>query len=171
MRRIRKARGFTLAALSELSGVEVGTLSAIEMRDSRRSEYAVPIAQALGVTVEDLYAADNVVPGSPTVQRKLTPEEARVLDLWATLLFDEQRTRVLELLKAEAEAARAALSQLEKRGYRLSRDDTKDAHESPPGAGARPDGAQPPPASKLAPKREAAPANSRMVRARRNPRR
>lgn len=46
--------GLTLAQLSELSGVEVGTISALENRNSKRSEHASAIARALGLTVEEL---------------------------------------------------------------------------------------------------------------------
>lgn len=52
----RKAAGLTLEALSELSGVKIGTLSALEVRDSVRSEYAPQIAHALEMTADDLYA-------------------------------------------------------------------------------------------------------------------
>lgn len=46
--------GWTLADLSEASGVEVGTISALENRDSKRSENFAPIARAFGLTVEQL---------------------------------------------------------------------------------------------------------------------
>ena len=54
IRRYRTARGLTLDALAEAAGVEVGTISALENRDSRRSMYAAPIAKVLGLTVEQL---------------------------------------------------------------------------------------------------------------------
>jgi transcriptional regulator with XRE-family HTH domain len=50
----REARGWTLADLSERSGVELGTIGALEVRDSARSKFASAIAKALGMTVEEL---------------------------------------------------------------------------------------------------------------------
>jgi transcriptional regulator with XRE-family HTH domain len=43
-----------LEQLSERSGVEVGTISAIEQRDSERSSKFLQIAPAFGLTVEQL---------------------------------------------------------------------------------------------------------------------
>lgn len=51
---LRQARGWTLERLEQESGVAVGTISALETRDSSRSQYFPPLAKALGVTVEDL---------------------------------------------------------------------------------------------------------------------
>jgi hypothetical protein len=44
----------TLEQLSEASSVDVGTISALELRDSARSKYATNIAKAFGLTVEQL---------------------------------------------------------------------------------------------------------------------
>lgn len=54
IKKYRKGLGLTLEELSERSGVEVGTISAAENRDSTRMEVAsaVAIANALGLTVE-----------------------------------------------------------------------------------------------------------------------
>lgn len=56
IRRYRTGLGMTLEQLSDRSGVEVGTISAAENRDSTRMEVtaAVSIANALGLTVEQL---------------------------------------------------------------------------------------------------------------------
>lgn len=51
---MRKARSWTMEDLSSRSGVDVGTINAIEKRDSRRTQYASAIARAFGVTVEEL---------------------------------------------------------------------------------------------------------------------
>ncbi len=54
---IKKYRTFhrwTLEDLSERSGVEVGTIGALEVRDSQRSAKAPQIAKALGLSVEQL---------------------------------------------------------------------------------------------------------------------
>lgn len=50
----REARGLTLEQLGELSGVDLGTISALENRDSSRSKFFSQIAKALGLTVEEL---------------------------------------------------------------------------------------------------------------------
>lgn len=52
----RAALGLTLEQLSDLCGVDVGTISALENRDSARSKYASAIAKGLGMTVEELEA-------------------------------------------------------------------------------------------------------------------
>lgn len=54
IRRHRTAAGLTLEQLAMRAGVEVGTISALENRDSERSKYGTKIAQALGVTLEQL---------------------------------------------------------------------------------------------------------------------
>ena len=54
IKRLRKARGWDQKTLSAASGVQIGTISAIEVRNSRKSGYATAIAAALGVTVETL---------------------------------------------------------------------------------------------------------------------
>ena len=54
IRTLRNLAGLTLEQLSELSGVEVGTISALENRDSSRSKYFPAIAQAFGITTDDL---------------------------------------------------------------------------------------------------------------------
>lgn len=50
----RELAGWTLENLAERSGVDVGTLSALENRNSTRSKFAIQIAQAFGMTVEML---------------------------------------------------------------------------------------------------------------------
>lgn len=50
----RQNADLTLEELSDRSGVEVGTISALENRDSKRSQFAPKIAAALGMTVEQL---------------------------------------------------------------------------------------------------------------------
>ena len=54
IRYYREMAGYTLDQLSERSGVDVGTISALENRDSSRSKFASTIASALGMTVEML---------------------------------------------------------------------------------------------------------------------
>lgn len=54
IRYYREKAGLTLEQLSERSNVDVGTISALENRDSSRSKFATPIAKGLGMTVEML---------------------------------------------------------------------------------------------------------------------
>lgn len=58
IRTLRDARGWTLDDLAQRSGVDVGTISALENRDSRRSQFATQLAQALEVSTDQL-AADE----------------------------------------------------------------------------------------------------------------
>lgn len=50
----REQIGWTLDKLSEASGVERGTISALELRDSSRSKYFPDIAKALRLSLEEL---------------------------------------------------------------------------------------------------------------------
>ena len=52
IRRLRLDRGWKLEHLSELSGVAVGTISSLEVKNSVRSQYFGAIADAFGVTLE-----------------------------------------------------------------------------------------------------------------------
>jgi SOS-response transcriptional repressor LexA len=61
IRQRREALGLTLEQLSERCGVDVGTISALENRKSKRSEYAAQIASGLGLTMEELLS--GVAPG------------------------------------------------------------------------------------------------------------
>lgn len=54
IKKYRLQAGWTLERLSEVSGVEIGTIGALEARDSSRSKYFPAIAKALGMTVEEL---------------------------------------------------------------------------------------------------------------------
>lgn len=54
IRKRREQLGWTLEQLSDASGVEIGTISALENRDSKRSQFSTALAKALGVTVEGL---------------------------------------------------------------------------------------------------------------------
>lgn len=56
IRQLRLARGWKLEELSARSGVDVGTLSALEMRDSKRSNYTAAIAAAFGLDIAQLLA-------------------------------------------------------------------------------------------------------------------
>lgn len=55
IRLYRERAGLTLEQLSERAEVDVGTISALEQRDSGRSKYTARLAGALGLTVEQLF--------------------------------------------------------------------------------------------------------------------
>ena len=67
VKRLREAKGMDQATLSRLSGVSVGSISALEVRDSVRSQFAAQLAKALGVTTDELmteHATANItLPG------------------------------------------------------------------------------------------------------------
>ncbi|MCL2656847.1 MAG: XRE family transcriptional regulator [Betaproteobacteria bacterium] len=54
IRHYREKLKLTLEELSAISGVEIGTISALENRDSERSKYFDAIAKAFGLTIEQL---------------------------------------------------------------------------------------------------------------------
>lgn len=59
IKKYRLAHGWKLEDLSDRCGVEVGTISALEVRDSKRSEKAPAIAKALGLSLEQLLDEDT----------------------------------------------------------------------------------------------------------------
>lgn len=54
VRHYREGLRWTLEKLSEKSGVDIGTIGALEKRNSSRSQYGVKLASAFGLTVEQL---------------------------------------------------------------------------------------------------------------------
>ncbi|MGK4584066.1 helix-turn-helix domain-containing protein [Kitasatospora sp. HPMI-4] len=69
LRRIRRQRGCTLAALSEATGISVSTLSRLESGHRKPSlELLLPIAQAHQVPLDELVGAPPV--GDPRVRLK-----------------------------------------------------------------------------------------------------
>ena len=89
LRAIREHKKWTLEHVYELSGVDDGTLSAIEKRDSQRSKYFPVLAKAYGVTVEQLQTMEipdllleldrSHMPRSPDDRRITKAEEFRQL--------------------------------------------------------------------------------------------
>lgn len=59
LKELRLARGWTLEKLEEESGVAVGTISAIENRDSNRSQYFPQLTEALGMPMALLVVASK----------------------------------------------------------------------------------------------------------------
>lgn len=116
IRRLRKAKGWTLDHLSTLSGVDLKAISALEKRGSQRSQFTVPLANALGVPVEDLLPADPSKPlrvaEVPTIYRAADPWPfAHVTPQQWAGLDKHQRARVeafIEGMLASAPAPKVA---------------------------------------------------------------
>lgn len=58
VRAYRATLKWTLEQLAEASGVDIGTISALENRDSKRSMYATELATGLGLPIEALFVAE-----------------------------------------------------------------------------------------------------------------
>lgn len=69
IRRYRELLDWKLLQLSIASGVEVGTISALELRDSRRSDAFLPIAKAFGLTLEQLADETRMYTPDPPSQQ------------------------------------------------------------------------------------------------------
>lgn len=82
IRALREDKGWTLEQLSDASGVEVGTISALEIRDSQRTKFAGALAAALGVTLDELAGdgAVSVAPAAPPRREPVWPFTASVAD-------------------------------------------------------------------------------------------
>lgn len=115
VRALRLARGWELEDLSRKSGVKVGTISAIEMRESRRSQFAPQLAAAFSLTVEQLmadeasacFSSEPISGGESEAHRTAgTPEESNVTTMPAPA------PRGLDGVLAELEAVVDGLSPL-----------------------------------------------------------
>jgi hypothetical protein len=79
VRALRLARGWELEDLSRKSGVKVGTISAIEMRESKRSQFAPQLAAAFELTVERLMANEiSVCASSAFGEGEMLPTGGKV---------------------------------------------------------------------------------------------
>jgi transcriptional regulator with XRE-family HTH domain len=112
LRAARLAASLTLEELSDRSGVDIGTISALEMRDSLRSKYATALARALDLTVEQLEA--GLLParvqrveeaparyGPPWPLPGITPQQ------W-NALSDSERSEVIGFVKGLLRSKRHA---------------------------------------------------------------
>jgi transcriptional regulator with XRE-family HTH domain len=54
LRTIRKEKGLSVPALSRLSGISVRTIEDLERRGDGRVSTLIPLADALGVTLDEL---------------------------------------------------------------------------------------------------------------------
>lgn len=65
IRKYRQGLGLTLEQLCQLSGVEPGTISALENRDSSRSSHFPAICKAMGLTIEQMADETRTYPARP----------------------------------------------------------------------------------------------------------
>lgn len=107
IRKHRERLGWTLEALSERSGVDIGTISALETRDSRRTQYAQALARALGLTVDQLYGAHPSNEGTVPVMEAISKEDRALLDDLAVLLPEDA-----EVWRAQIRAAAVKVRRL-----------------------------------------------------------
>lgn len=114
IRRYRELLGWTLEELSDASNVEVGTISALEIRDSSRSKFAIPLAKAFGFTLEQLSdESASLQPNPPNRQKPVhmasdgvtNYSTQRESDVWIN-------EAVATLQKLNAEDRRAAVLNL-----------------------------------------------------------
>jgi transcriptional regulator with XRE-family HTH domain len=85
IRKYRSMLGWTLKQLSDRSGVDVGTISALEIRSSSRSKYLGPIATALGLSIEQLQDANQdymPMPRPLAAMEPAAPYRASPLPSW-----------------------------------------------------------------------------------------
>lgn len=73
IRHYREKLGWTLEELETRSGVAVGSISALENRDSSRSKFFSAIASAFGLTVEQLQDEDRDWIDRPLSSEKQVP--------------------------------------------------------------------------------------------------
>lgn len=108
---LRKHLQLTLEQLSERSGVDLGTIAALENRDSSRSKYAPQIAVALGVSLDDLLSDKE----AEVIRRRPVPDSvwpfqhidiARVLALPSEARDEVEADLLYSLDKAERRAAK-----------------------------------------------------------------
>lgn len=94
IRAMRLARKWDLATLSEKSGVDVGTISALEQRDSKRSQYLANFCQAFGVTLRQLMEGEDAPPKAEkpsATDNGLSAEAVEVARAWMRLPVYKQK--------------------------------------------------------------------------------
>jgi len=132
IRHHRAAQGLTLEQLSERSGVELGTIAALEARDSSRSSYASKIAAGLGLTVEQLEQAGDKPANFTMVcaQPDLTANQPKSTVLDDLQAIPEGRRHVLIAQIAKEAADARFLATIEKYGDQPPKDQRTGNHHS-----------------------------------------
>ncbi|WP_396957045.1 helix-turn-helix domain-containing protein [Nitrosomonas sp.] len=118
----REQLGWTLEEMSSRCGVEIGTISAIENRDSDRSKYFGAIAKAFGLTIEQLSDIGTDWLSGPSVSGKdisqpaaaLTPRQQALLGLFEGLT-DSQKDALIRELQEKKQQNDELLTELLKR--------------------------------------------------------
>jgi transcriptional regulator with XRE-family HTH domain len=94
IRKLRRDRKWDLPTLAEKAGVDVGTISALEVRDSKRSQYLPNFAKAFGVTMKELLDGEAGPPSAqepPPPYAELSPQAIEVARAWMKLPQYKQR--------------------------------------------------------------------------------
>lgn len=114
----RLARGWTQPRLSAASGVPVKSINALEKRDSRRSEFAAALAQAMGLSLPDLMAgrvvaAAAVSPVAAAIKGENGLDGIELIErgLRALVIVGRRKDEIMRLVheaREEAEQYRAA---------------------------------------------------------------
>lgn len=120
IRHYRKKLGWGQKDLSDAANVDIGTISALERRDSKSSEYFLPIAKAFGLTLEQLADETTDWPidlaqlgkGGATRMEAAEPKAAYgwpfkdiTMEQYSTLSHPQRRTiedMILTILNAQA---------------------------------------------------------------------
>lgn len=105
MRALREQRGWTLDRLSEVSGVDVGTISALENRNSKRSQFVHLLAKALGVSVAALQGDEPIDAADPPTSHLPSTHRA-LLAAFEELLPEQQESALADLERRAAENRR-----------------------------------------------------------------
>lgn len=103
----RENKGLTLEQLSVLSDVDVGTISALEVRDSSRSKFFSQIATALGMTVAEL----EIDPAEYKKMKSGKSEDAGAISV-AGLKIKSIEQQLLDMYRGMSQAHKEALEQL-----------------------------------------------------------
>lgn len=118
IKQLREARGWTLQHLSDVSGVEVGTIHALEARDSARSKFAAPLAAALEVSLEALVGHPPAYSRDAHPTTRLQAQESSHPQLtilpvipWEDLMRARLPTRFEVLMPDDSMAPRLRLGQ------------------------------------------------------------
>lgn len=120
----REKLGWTLEEMSSKCGVEIGTISAIENRDSDRSKYFGAIAKAFGLTIEQLSDIETDWLSTPSDSDSgesinqqpdaLTPRQQALLGLFEGLT-DSQKDALIRELQEKKQQNDELLTELLKR--------------------------------------------------------
>lgn len=109
VQKYREAAGLRFRELTELSGVEVGTINALEKRGSERSVHFIALAKAFGLTLEELadestdhtarvlshikYATKQIKREPPLTAAE--PESGYKIDYWWPFVVTPERMRAV----------------------------------------------------------------------------